>query len=50
MGSRPIAAMHGYDPEDRYSCGCFMTTAAAPPPASILGFKSYFQRMLDESR
>jgi Type I phosphodiesterase / nucleotide pyrophosphatase len=48
MGSRPIAAMHGYHPDDRYSRGCFMTTATPAAPASILGFKSYFQRMLDE--
>ena len=50
MGARPIAAMHGYNPEDRYSRGCFMATATAAVPASILGFKSYFERMLDESR
>lgn len=49
MGSRPIAAMHGYDPRDRFSRGCFMTTQPGTMPASILGFKSHFQRMLDES-
>ncbi len=50
MGARPIAAMHGYHPEDRYSRGCFMSTASNTVPASILGFKAYLQRVLDESR
>jgi hypothetical protein len=50
MGSRPIAAMHGYHPSDRHSHGCFMSTTSRPGPDSILGFKSYLQRMLDAPR
>lgn len=42
MGAAPIAAMHGYDPHDSLSQGCFMSDANdAPAPASLLGFKSY---------
>ncbi|HEU4928718.1 MAG TPA: alkaline phosphatase family protein [Candidatus Krumholzibacteria bacterium] len=42
MGSARIAAMHGYDPGDRFSQGCFMSDVSdAPAPASLLGFKSY---------
>jgi hypothetical protein len=50
MGSRRIAAMHGYHPEDRYSVGCFMTDAPMPAPASILGFKSHLQRVVGARR
>jgi hypothetical protein len=46
MGSRRIAAMHGYHPEDRYSRGVFMTDAAMPAPASILGFKAHLQKIV----
>jgi hypothetical protein len=46
MGSRRIAAMHGYHPEDRFSRGCFMTDAPMPAPASILGFKSHLQKIV----
>lgn len=45
MGSRPIAAMHGYHPDDRFSRGCFMSTAAMETPGSILGFKAYLQAL-----
>jgi hypothetical protein len=45
MGARRIAAMHGYHPEDRFSLGCFMTSAAMPAPASILGFKAHLQKV-----
>ena len=49
MGRSPVAAMHGYDPEDRYSKGCFVTNdSSADPPTSILDFKSYLQSRLDE--
>ncbi len=42
MGAAPIAAMHGYDPDDRFSLGCFMSDATnASAPSSLLGFKSY---------
>lgn len=46
MGSRRIAAMHGYHPEDRFSRGCFMTGAAMPPPNSILGFKAHLEKVV----
>jgi len=42
MGQNQIAAMHGYDPDDRYSLGCFLTNdPRGEVPASILGFKDY---------
>jgi hypothetical protein len=42
MGRAPVAAMHGYDPNDRYSLGCFMTNdERGEPPASILDVKRY---------
>ncbi|HXV13736.1 MAG TPA: alkaline phosphatase family protein, partial [Candidatus Krumholzibacteria bacterium] len=50
MGSSAIAAMHGYHPEDAYSKGCFMSDADVPAPASLLGFKSFLERVLRESR
>jgi hypothetical protein len=50
MGSQRIAAMHGYHPEDRFSLGCFMTTAAMPPPSSILGFKGHLQKVVRARR
>jgi len=50
MGSRRIAAMHGYHPEDRFSRGVFMTTASMPPPASILDFKAHLQRVVRTRR
>jgi hypothetical protein len=46
MGSRRIAAMHGYHPEDRYSRGVFMTDAPMPAPDSILGFKAHLQKIV----
>jgi hypothetical protein len=45
MGSRVIAAMHGYHPDDAFSRGCFMSTAPLPAPDSILGFKGYLQAL-----
>jgi len=43
MGQSANAAMHGYDPGDRFSIGCFLTNDPdGGLPASILGFKSYF--------
>jgi hypothetical protein len=50
MGSRPLAAMHGYHPEDAFSRGCFMSDAALPAPASLLGFKAYLERVVREAR
>ena len=42
MGRERIAAMHGYDPDDRYSIGCFLTSdERGELPASILDFKDY---------
>jgi hypothetical protein len=46
MGSRRIAAMHGYHPEDRFSRGVFMTDAPMPAPDSILGFKAHLQKVV----
>jgi predicted AlkP superfamily pyrophosphatase or phosphodiesterase len=42
MGRSRIAAMHGYDPDDVFSKGCFMTSdPTGELPASILDFKRY---------
>lgn len=42
MGARAIAAMHGYDPRDRFSKGCFLTDVdGIDTPGSILGFKAF---------
>ena len=42
MGGTKIAAMHGYDPGDRFSRGCFLSSdVGADPPDSILDFKEY---------
>jgi hypothetical protein len=47
MGRERIAAMHGYDPEDDYSKGCFLTNdGTGRLPASILDFKSYLLQKL----
>lgn len=49
MGSRAIAAMHGYHPEDAFSRGCFLTDADTDAPASILGFKECLTTLLSGS-
>lgn len=42
MGGTRIAAMHGYDPDDRFSLGCFLTSnGGGGLPGSILDFKNY---------
>ncbi|MFH1756375.1 MAG: alkaline phosphatase family protein, partial [Candidatus Latescibacterota bacterium] len=42
MGTYRVAAMHGYDPADKYSQGCILTNQTdAPIPDSILGIKAY---------
>jgi hypothetical protein len=42
MGREQIGAMHGYDPDDRFSLGCFLSTDAVhDPPVSILDFRRY---------
>ena len=42
MGSQQIAAMHGYDPDDKFSIGCFLTNDdSSVAPTSLLGFKDY---------
>ncbi|HET6348596.1 MAG TPA: alkaline phosphatase family protein [Candidatus Krumholzibacteria bacterium] len=46
MGSRRIAAMHGYHPEDRFSRGCFMSSTPTPPLGSILDFKAHLQKIV----
>jgi len=51
MGGQQIAAMHGYDPNDKYSIGCFLTDAAGVAiPESILGFKDYIVARVAEVR
>ncbi len=50
MGSAPLAAMHGYHPEDAFSKGCFLSDATVSAPASLLGFKAYLERVVGESR
>lgn len=41
MGREPLAAMHGYDPEDPSSAGCFFSTDGAHAmPRSILDLKN----------
>lgn len=50
MGSVPVAAMHGYHPDDRYSKGCFMTNVdAAELPQSILELKRYLLDRIGEA-
>ncbi|UCG53482.1 MAG: alkaline phosphatase family protein [Candidatus Latescibacterota bacterium] len=40
MGKEPLAAMHGYHPNDSHSRGCFFTNhASCPLPESILDIK-----------
>lgn len=42
MGREAISAMHGYDPDDPFSKGCFMTNDnGSPLPVSILDVKRY---------
>jgi hypothetical protein len=49
MGRARVAAMHGYDPEDAYSKGCFLTNdGTAELPRSILDFKSYLMGRVSE--
>lgn len=45
MGREPLAAMHGYHPDDPSSFGCFYTTASGHElPRSILNIKSVLTR------
>jgi hypothetical protein len=49
MGRAPLAAMHGYHPDDRYSKGCFMTNVETGAlPASILDLKRYLLERIGE--
>jgi hypothetical protein len=50
MGSRAIAAMHGYHPGDAFSRGVFLTDAGVPAPDSILGFKTFLETLLAGGR
>jgi predicted AlkP superfamily pyrophosphatase or phosphodiesterase len=51
MGREGLAAMHGYDPADRYSVGCFLTTDTAEDlPGSILDVKRYLLTRLPGGR
>jgi hypothetical protein len=44
MGRAKVAAMHGYDPDDAYSKGCFLTNDTdGDLPSSILDVKSYLE-------
>jgi len=46
-----LAAMHGYDPADRYSVGCFLTTDTTEDlPGSILDVKRYLLACLPGGR
>lgn len=50
MGREAIRAMHGYDPDDPFSKGCFMTNEAdSPLPASILDLKDFLLSRITES-
>lgn len=50
MGRTRIAAMHGYDPADSFSQGCFLTNdARGDLPRSILGFKRYLLERTTEA-
>ena len=50
MGAKPIAAMHGYHPDDAFSKGVFMGDADLAAPASLLGFKRYLEVVLARTR
>ena len=50
MGSRAIAAMHGYHPGDSFSRGCFLTDAEIAAPSSILGFKGFLEAVVRGER
>jgi hypothetical protein len=51
MGRERIAAMHGYDPGDRFSKGVFLTNdPRGELPQSILGFKRYLMERTLEAR
>ncbi len=50
MGSRPVAAMHGYDPGDAHSPGVFMTNVDATAPRSILGVRDWLLARIAEAR
>lgn len=51
MGREKVAAMHGYDPDDKYSKGCFLTNdGSGPLPSSILDFKSYLLARTSEKK
>ncbi len=49
MSRQPVAAMHGYHPQDRFSRGCFLTSdSECPLPGSILDIKDLvLQRVLE---
>ncbi len=50
MGSTPVAAMHGYDPDDVHSPGVFMTNVDASPPPSILDVRDWLLERIREAR
>ena len=47
MGKEAIAAMHGYDPADRYSKGCFLCSETMSElPGSILDLKDFLLKRI----
>jgi hypothetical protein len=49
MGTYRVAAMHGYDPADRFSKGSILSSRTdVPLPDSILGIKSYLLDRIGE--
>jgi len=50
MGREPIAAMHGYDPDDRFSKGCFMSNDTSNGcPESILDLKKFLLQRIENA-
>ena len=50
MAREAAGAMHGYDPEDRFSKGCFMTNDPSNDlPRSILDLKNYLLERITEA-
>jgi hypothetical protein len=48
MGREPVAAMHGYDPSDAWSRGCFFSNVPERGmPGSILGLKTLLLSQLE---
>jgi hypothetical protein len=51
MGREPVAAMHGYDPADPFSRGCFLSNVPERGiPGSILDLKALLLKQVAEAR